>query len=255
MCTRSAFTILGSKRHDAPVLLNIYGFMDLYRASQAARSAGWMEEVRWHQQSVSVENLHGNKSYNLSPVCTLDWLRAITPTKKTFFPLLLLFLLSPPCLLSSSRPCVKLILWTFLKIFVYFRFSSKNAGSLSFFSFFSPIFFKYGTRERRLPSKWNSCQEFPMSQCAFSPFVLPDPLPSPNPSCREKARRRWTKALSPLSSRWDPHRCWVMGEREGGGPREEVGGEERKNGGLNRGKLPSFWQAAEGRGEVGPRII
>lgn len=109
-----------------------------------------------------------------------------------------------------------------------------------FFPFFSPIFFKYGTRERRLPSKWNSCQEFPMSQCAFSPFVLPDPLPSPNPSRGEKARGRWTKALSPLSSRWDPHRCWVMGPWEGGGPREEVRGEERKNGGLNRGKLPSF---------------
>lgn len=37
-----------------------------------------------------------------------------------------------------------------------------------------------------------------------------------------------------------------MGEWEGGGPQEEVGGEERKNGGLNRGKLPSFDRQQEG---------
>lgn len=54
--------------------------MDSYRPHVLLKGTEWL------QQSVSVENLHGNKSYNLSSVCTLDWLRAITLTKKAFFP-------------------------------------------------------------------------------------------------------------------------------------------------------------------------
>lgn len=65
-------------------------FMDSYRTRGGVvegRHTFCWGGTEWLQQSVSVgkKNLHGNKSYNLSAVCTLDWLRAITPTKKAFF--------------------------------------------------------------------------------------------------------------------------------------------------------------------------
>ncbi len=82
-------------------------FQYLWIYTEHPRPHVLLKATEWLQQSVSAENLHASKSYNLSPVCTLDWLRAITLTKEAFFPLLPL---PPPCLLPFSLPCVKLIL-------------------------------------------------------------------------------------------------------------------------------------------------
>lgn len=80
-------TFPGNKRRGAPPLLRFYGFI-----WNIPGHAFLLRGREWLRQSVSVENLHGNKSHNLSQVCTLDWLRAITLTKKAFFfpPLFLL---------------------------------------------------------------------------------------------------------------------------------------------------------------------
>lgn len=201
-------TIPGNKRHGALVLLNIYAFMDLYRASRAARSAGGKGGgAEWHRQSVSVENLHWNKSYNLSPVCTLDWLRAITLTKKTFFPLLLL---SPSCFLPSSWPCVKLTLRTFLKISVYFLFFLLRAQAASELFFFlpSPLSFSNMAPGRGdcLPNE----TAVKNSQClsVLSPSLFYLTLSHlPTPLAERKREGASQKALSPPSSRWDLHRC------------------------------------------------
>lgn len=83
-------TVPGNKRHGAPAV-----FMYLWIYTEHPRPHVLLKGTEWLQQSVSVENLHGNKSYNLSPVCTLDWLRAITLTKKEFL---------PPSSSSSSLP-------------------------------------------------------------------------------------------------------------------------------------------------------
>lgn len=79
-------------------------FMDLWIYTEHPRSHVLQKGTEWLQQSVSAENLHGNKSYNLSPVCTLDWLRAITLTKKAVFPFFLFLLLAvyyTLCLVSN----------------------------------------------------------------------------------------------------------------------------------------------------------
>lgn len=168
----------------------------------------------------SAENLHGNKSYNLSPVCTLDWLKAITMTKKAFPPSFL-FLLPALCQINPLN---------FLKDLCLF-FSCLRMKTLSVLVSIL-LFCRYGTWKRRLLSEWNSCQEFPVSPSVFSLFVLPDP------SLVSQLHWRKDGELSEglILSRWDPCRCWVMG---GWGPsrgRRWRGGvkwiKQRKNGVL-----------------------
>lgn len=137
--------------------LSIHGFI------QNIHSHVLLQRTEWLQQSVSAENLHGNKSYNLSPVCTLDWLKAITLTKKAP-PSFFLFLLSALCQINPLN---------FLKDLCLF-FSCLRMKTLSVFVFIL-LFSRYGTWKRRLLSERNSCQEFPASPRAFSLFVLPDP--------------------------------------------------------------------------------
>ena len=73
--------------HTYTPCLTIYGFIQNIRPHVLLQRTEWLQPA---------ENLHGNKSYNLSPVCTLDWLKAITLTKKAFPPFLL-FLLPALC--------------------------------------------------------------------------------------------------------------------------------------------------------------
>lgn len=153
------------------------------------------------------KNLHGNKSYNLSAVCTLDWLRAITPTKKAFFfshSTLLLLLPAIPLL-----PCVKLILWTFWKIFLFFRRVKALAvvfsplAPLSFISVMAP------GRGDCLPSETavkNSQRLHALPpRSLFYLTKLPPPTTQPPPLPRSPRPY--------LLLRWDPHRCWLI---EGG---------------------------------------
>ena len=181
-------------------------FMDLSGTSQAALFL--LRGREWLRQSVSVENLHGNKSHNLSQVCTLDWLRAITLTKKSIF--FFSSPLPPPCLLPSSQPRVKLILWTFLKIFVYSLFSACECHP------HPPCLLCLALRRGDCLLIETAVKNSQCLQCAFSPLcsTWPPHLPTPFPE-RVREQRRGL-----IFSPWDPHRCWVMGgwEGVGGGP-------------------------------------
>lgn len=248
MCTCSV-SVPGNKRSAAAVLPGIYGFI------QNMWGCGWGAPhvlLRGNRMAAAKrlrrkkKNLHGNKSYNLSTVCTLDWLRAITPTKKAFF-----FSHSPLPLLPSAiplLPCVKLILWTFWKIFLFFL----RVKPLSVF-FFPPrsfvFYFRYGTWKRRLPSQWNSCQEFPTSPRApLSLFVLPDqPPPTHHPTISPTPL---TEALSP-SPEGSSQVLTDWGRRQGVLERK---GEAEQEQGLNRGRM-AFPLTTQTRGEGGARPL
>lgn len=140
--------------HTHPLCLAIYGFI------QNTRPHVLLQRTEWLQPA---ENLHGNKSYNLSPVCTLDWLKAITLTKKA----------SPPSSSSFSLPYVKLILWTFWKIsvFSFLAWEWRHSPSSSPFFWFADM--APGIEDFFLTE--TAVKNSPRLQRAFSLFVLPDP--------------------------------------------------------------------------------
>lgn len=127
-----------NKSHGASVLLSIY--------AEHPRPHFLLKEIEWLQQSVSVENLHGNKSYNLFLVCTLDWLRAITLTKKAFFVPFSSSSSLPATILSASCQINPL---NFPKDMCLFPFSPSQCSSISS----PPIFSQIWHQERRLLSK------------------------------------------------------------------------------------------------------
>lgn len=142
--------------HTHPLCLAIYGFI------QNTRPHVLLQRTEWLQPA---ENLHGNKSYNLSPVCTLDWLKAITLTKKAFPPFFL-FLLPALCQINPLN---------FLKDLCLF-FSCLRMKTLSIF-FSILLVCRYGTWNRRLLSDWNSCQEFPSPPTRLLALCSTWPLP------------------------------------------------------------------------------
>ena len=225
-------------------------FMDLSGTSQAALFL--LRGREWLRQSVSVENLHGNKSHNLSQVCTLDWLRAITLTKKSIF--FFSSPLPPPCLLPSSQPRVKLILWTFLKIFVYSLFSACECHP------HPPLSSLSGTQERRLPSDWDSCQEFPMSPMRVLPplFYLtpasPNPIPRESEGATERAYLLSVGSTQVLSDGRLGGCGWGSNRRKrearvGGGRRG------RSKSGLNRARMALLLTSRGRRGGAGLLLV
>lgn len=148
------------------------------------------------------KNLHGNKSYNLSTVCTLDWLRAITPTKKAFF-----FLPLPSSSSSSCHPSLALCQINPLNFLKDLPLLSEGEATLrGFFSPLAPLSFISDMAPGRgdcLPSETavkNSQRLHALpSRSLFYLTNLPPPTTRPSPLPRSPRPY--------LLLRRDPRRC------------------------------------------------